>query len=222
MLCKSCLAGIGTAGILAISAWHYYSSSSTTPEIAYPPKSSRVETAPLCPWREPDRDLREFFADSLSEEGVRYETETRILSGRRVELAERLGRIPSGEENVLSVHRVLAQQRPVGFVLTRRVKGEYGAIEIVLATHPTGEVRGLRLQRLREPDSIAAMLEQREWLGAFRGKTAASPLQLGGDIPAVPPPAGISAAAIVDGVRTLLILFETSERGGVPTVGHRH
>ena len=171
----------------------------------------------MCPWREPDLDLREFFSD-----GARYETETRILSGQRLELSERLGRTPTAGENTLRVHRVFHQQQPMGLVLTSRVKGEYGAIEIVLATFPGGEVRGLRLQRLREPGSIADALQQPDWLAAFRGKTARSQWKLGDDIPDVSPPARLSAAAIVDGVRSLLILLDTAEQDGAITVRPHH
>src|SRR5215471_6453841 len=122
------------------------------------------EAAPLCPWREPETDLKLFFPQA-----TRYEIETRILSGMRLELERRLGRFPTGDENSLRLYRVYQDEIPVGTVLTRRVKGEHGAIELVLATR-NQNVCGIRLQRLREPEPIVNSLQDSQWQGAFIGK----------------------------------------------------
>ncbi len=164
------------------------------------------EPAPLCPWREPDADVRQFFADA-----TRHETETRILSGGRVELAASLGRPPGPDELALHIQRIFHDAHPLGAILTRRVKGEFGSIEIVLATEPGGQVRGVRFQRLREPPPIMSALQQPEWLAAFAGKTAASRWRLGDDLPAVAAEAIPSAQAVVEGVRSLLILLAAGE-----------
>lgn len=167
--------------------------------------ASTIETAPLCPWREPESDLQIFFPGANH-----YETETRILSGLRLELAQRLDRTPTAEENALRVYRIHGEERPFGNILTRRVKGEFGAIEIVLAVADDGVVRGVRLQRSREPDAISAALQNAEWLSAFRGKLAESDWRLGSGIPDVPPEARLSAQAVAEGVRSLLVLLDTA------------
>jgi hypothetical protein len=165
----------------------------------------------MCPWRQPEADLRSFFPGA-----TRYATEVRILSGARLELARRLGRMPDPEENSLYVHRVYEVQRPLGAVLTRRVKGEYGAIEIVLAVAPDNRVRGVGVQRLREPPPIARALQSPPWLQSFEGKTAHSAWQMGEDLPTVPREARASARALLDGVRSLLILLHVAEQRPVP------
>jgi hypothetical protein len=168
-----------------------------------------VESAPLCPWREPQRDLRQFFPGAT---GIREET--RILSHLRVALIHDLGRPLTAEEMLLRPFRILMGRQPVGTVLVRRVKGEFGAIELVLAVTPDGRVRGVRLQRQREPEAVAAALTSPGWLGAFRKKSADSPLRMGEDLPTVSGEATVSAKAVEEGVRSLLILLRAAELHG--------
>ncbi len=184
--------------------------------VPFEPPSRLVEPNPLCPWREPESDLRRFFP-----EANRHETETRILSGLRVELAKQLGRQPEAAENTLTLHRIYKDSRPLGCVLARRVKGEHGAIEIVLAVTAQGAVQGARLQRLREPATISAALQDGEWLKAFDGRTHEQGWE-SDDLRRLPPEARSSAHAIRDGVRSLTILFAAGERGGaIPVKPHR-
>jgi hypothetical protein len=192
--------------LLAIAGW--WAAESSSPETLFDPNIKPVPSVPLCPWREPEADLQRFFPDA-----THYEVETRILSGVRVELAERLRRVPSGDENALRLHRVYRDKRAVGTVLTRRVKGGHGAIELILAVDGQARVRGLRLQRLREPEFIVDALQNPAWLQAFQGKNAESLWQLGGDLPEVPAEARTSAEAIVQGARSLLILLAAAGQG---------
>ena len=159
--------------------------------------------------------MKRFFSGS-----TRYQTETRILSGLRAPLAAQLGREPTGDENALLLYRVYAQQTPIGVVLTRRVKGAYGAIELVLAVAPDGHVLGLRLQRQREPENIAAALERPEWLASFVGKRVKDGWQLGEDVGGVSGEARSSAEAIVEGTRSLLVLLSVAEGAPVSNAGH--
>src|SRR5206468_125458 len=112
----------------------------------------------------------------------------------------------------LRPYRVVNGAATLGTVLVRRVKGEFGAIELVLAVKPDGRVRGFRLQRQREPEAVAAVLTSPRWLAAFQGKSADSPLRVGEELPAVPPQARTSAAAIAEGVRAALILLRAAEQ----------
>jgi hypothetical protein len=189
---------------LSVALWLNGSSSGVK---AFDPKVRPPESAPLCPWRDPVSDLKQFFP-----EATRHAVETRILSGQRLELAERLGRMPTGDENALHVWRVYAGVSLVGSVLTRRVKGEYGVIELVLAVEANGSVRGVRLQRLREPENIAQVLQNPNWLRSFKGRRADSLWKLGEDIPGVPAEVCASAMAMIEGARSLLILLAAGEQ----------
>jgi hypothetical protein len=175
------------------------------------------EAAPMCPWRDPELDMESFFPRATS-----YQTETRILSGLRAELAERLYRQPTGDENALRLNRVYQGSTSLGVILTRRVKGEFGGIELVLAIDNDGAVRGLRLQRLREPESTAAALQDTNWLGGFAGKRVSDSWIIGGAIPQLPAGARESAAAIVDGVHSLLVLNDAAEDAPTPRLAQTH
>jgi hypothetical protein len=192
------------AALLAVVGWRLAQSS--TSETLIESQVRPAEAAPLCPWREPEADLRQLFPSATREESV-----TRILSGHRLELAQRLGRTPTGDENELRLHRVYREDTPLGTIMSRRVKGAYGAIELVLAADTNHLVCGLRLQRLREPEPVARTLQDPDWLHAFAGKGAEAAWQLGGDIPDVPPEARLSAQAVVEGVRSAMILLTTAD-----------
>lgn len=177
--------------------------------------AQKDEQAGLCPWREPEADRKRFFPTSTG-----YRDETLALSSRRLEMERRLGRPLTGEDNALRIHRILAGQTPIGAIVTRRVRGESGVIELVLAVVREGKVAGARLQRLREPDVVANSLQSPAWLGAFRGKTAGSAWKLGRDIPDIPAAAQTSAEAVVDGARSLLIELELGS--GSTVLGEPH
>lgn len=197
--------GIGLVALTLVGITWRMSDSSDSQEIPFATDNRPPEAAPQCPWREPEKDLKQFFPSA-----TRYETATRILSGRRLELAERLGHAPTSDENALRVYSVFGDQNPMGAVLTRRVKGEFGAIELVLAVNTNQEICGVRLQRLREPAPVADALQHTQWLHAFDGKSANSALKIGLDIPDVSADARNSAESIADGARSLLILLATS------------
>jgi hypothetical protein len=168
-------------------------------------KPHYLEGAPLCPWRRPEADMRGFFPGA-----TRYHSDVLVLSRNLVELKRRLGHWPTPDENPLYVHRIYQARQPLGAVLVRRVKGEYGAIEIVLALDTSARIVAMRLQRQREPEPIANALQSPGWLHAFRGRTVNSSWQLGQAVPAVAPVATTSACAVVDGVRSLLILYDVA------------
>jgi hypothetical protein len=55
------------------------------------------------------------------------------------------------------------------------------------------------------------VLQSPAWLGAFRGKTAASSFLPGTDLPAVPAEAQASARAVADAVRALVIEYSVAD-----------
>jgi hypothetical protein len=178
-----------------------------------------VETAPMCPWREPRADLRALFPEATS-----HRQETRILSANRAELQRRLGRVPTAEENAVYLQRIRSGEKPVGTIVTRRVKGEFGAIELVTGIGEDGRVRGVRIQRQREPEASARVLTSARWLNAFAGKKEASGFQPGAGLPPVPREAEVSARAVADGVRSSVVLVAVANESGLlgEHEGHRH
>lgn len=184
-------------------------------EEPYEPPSSLTESAPLCPWREPDADLAAYFPEANQREAV-----TLILSGRRLELAQALGRQPTADENALRLYRVFHDSNPAGVILVRRVKGAHGAIELVVAVTPEGVVRGVRLQQHREPPEAAATLGGVGWLDRFKGRRKAGPWEGREDFEDLPAVAQSSAHAIAEGIRSLLVLLAAAEPSS-PADGHQ-
>jgi len=203
---KSFLLGVGTAAVAAgVGLWHQ-NRLSIAADVPLELKRAPPESAPICPWREPEADLKRLFPHA-----TRYEARTCILSGLRLELAERLGRPPTGDENALRLYQAYRDDTPLGFVMTRRVKGDHGAIELVLAVDAQQSVSSLHLQRWREPEAVAQALQDPAWLAAFSGKNAGSPCRIGEDLPAVRPAARASAQAIAEGVHSLLVLLALAQ-----------
>jgi hypothetical protein len=162
----------------------------------------------MCPWRNPAADVATWFPDA-----TRGDTEVRILSGLRPEMTQRLGRPPTTEENALYVHRMWKASEPVGEVIVRRVKGESGAVELVVGFEPDGRVRGVRFQRSREREEVTAALSE-FWLSSFRGKRASDRFIPGEDLPVVADSAQVTARAVADGVRSLTVLRELATGPG--------
>ena len=206
---------LGGALVLVVIGWKISRPASS--EVFSDAEAKPPEAAPLCPWREPERDLKMVFPTATG-----YKVETKILSGLRLELGERLGRAPVPDENAFHFYSVYREEAPLGTVLTRRIKGEHGAIELVLATDLERRVCGLHFQRLREPELIARALESAEWRHSFVGKRADSQWKLGGDIPDVPLEARASAEAVLEGARSLLILLETADHSHVSHKAAEH
>ena len=185
-------------------------------ETIYEPVIAPVEAAAICSWRNPGADLARFFPAA-----DHWTIESLILSSQIVELERSLGRALTPEENPLRRHRVWRQRTAIGAVFTQRLRGEHGAIEIVLAVDDTDRVQGVSLQRMREPAGIAAALTNAGWLAAFNGGTATNRWQLGVDVPEMNAEARGSATVVVRGVRDLLLLSQAAAKVPQPDV-HLH
>ncbi len=191
---------------------------------------SKEDEYVVCPWRQPDADIARFFPHPAK--AVSIDEETLVFTRQRTMLAKLLGRAPTGAENALQIHRVLFRPStgadsktggtPVGAIVTRYVRGESGVIELVLAVDAREQVTGARIQRLREPDSVARELESEGFLRAFRGKTYVSAWTLNpgassaadGTVStaSVSSTSQVSAQAVLEGARVALILLHVGEQ----------
>jgi hypothetical protein len=175
-----------------------------------------VGAAAMCPWRDPQADLRALFPGADG-----YTQATLILSPLRLPILRRLGPGATLPSNTLYAYRVTRGGEPQGAVLVRRVPGEYGAIEVVVGVDRTRRIVGVRVQRHREPDETARVLFVPAWLGAFRGKGAGDMFQPGRDLPAVPPDALTDARAVANAVRSLLVEFDVAEQAAARAAAAR-
>src|SRR6478735_6878796 len=97
-----------------------------------------VEPPPLCPWREPQRDLHALFPGATN-----YVIESRIVTGLLGPIQKHLGRPLNPDENPLRIYRVLRDGQTAGSVLVTRVKAEHGGLELVSGVDLNGTVRGV-------------------------------------------------------------------------------
>ncbi len=186
-------------------------------ETVFEPANRPPPLAPMCPWRDPGADLPKLFPEASA-----FQPETRVLSGMRPELAQRLGRMPAPDENAVQVYRIREGDRPLGEVMTRRVKGTFGALELVVAAGEGGGLKGILVQRTREPEAATQALLAMDWTRWLGGKTAESSWNCEELIASLPPEAHDSARAVVEGARTAMILLAVSRRAPPINLAHSH
>src|SRR5262249_53386418 len=149
--------------------------------------------------------------------------ETRILSGVRNELAARLGRMPTADENAVQVFNIFGDTQQIGKVMTRRVKGTSGAIEIVVGMDPEGTVAGMIVQSLREPANVVEALQSDTWRKRLQHQSADSAWDRHALVADLPRETQPSAEAIIEGVRSAVILTKVSEQPfGAVAQTHHH
>jgi hypothetical protein len=91
-------------------------------------KQVEQEAAGLCPWRNSADDIKKYFPGS-----DRFDETLLVVSNRRLQVQELLGRAPTGDENSLRAYRIYRGSEDVGLVVPRRVSGEHGLIEFIIA-----------------------------------------------------------------------------------------
>ena len=169
------------------------------------------EAAGLCPWRNREADLKRCYplADTVLET-------TLVVSSQRIALTRRLGRTPTGDENGLRVYAIRRRSTPCGTIVARRVRGEYGLIELVFAVDAgSSSIREAWIQREREPDPGGAALQSPTWLKQFCGLSGESDWKRVAHASCLPAGAGVSAEAVTEAARTALILLDTAQRMNV-------
>jgi hypothetical protein len=134
-------------------------------EAVYEPHIPKIEANAPCPWRGAEHDMSNWFPNA-----TRSETRDLILSDKRVALEEQLGRRLLPEEMALHYFEVQNGTTTVGYVLPRRLKGQNGAIEIVVVLDSEHRIRALKVQSMREPAEVAQVIEriglERQFVGA--------------------------------------------------------
>ena len=101
--------------------------------------------AALCVWRKPDQDIKTFFPGADT-----YKTDFRTPGSKRAEIERRIGARLDSDESEFKFYRIVDGGKQVGTILTHLGKGQYGAIEIVVAVDNGGRVKGVGIQRDRE------------------------------------------------------------------------
>lgn len=181
----------------------------SAPVTTFETRPDTRETAGLVSWRNPKADMAAFFPGS-----TRYVQKVLVLSDLRSQMVQRLGPRTVIDANSLYCFQVYRNDTRLGSVLAQRASGEYGAIEYIAAYNTRGQIVGVRLQRMREPQSTVQAIDNPKWLGALAGKDAHSHFKLGDDVPAVTPTATQTAAAVLESLRRLTVELNVARDHG--------
>lgn len=177
--------------------------------VPFEPKIHWREPAPVCPWRDPPGDTKKWFPN-----GTGYKEETCVLSHLRPELERAFQKPPEPSDLSPTVFRILSEGGvTVGTVMTRRVKGEYGAIEIAVPFDLQGTIIGIKVQRHREPEKIGKeLLDLKTQHQLILSNT--SPTSWGEDLK-------VSAEAIQTGLKHLHVLYSACHNHAKVSNDHR-
>ncbi|MBI3944478.1 MAG: hypothetical protein HY321_01015 [Armatimonadetes bacterium] len=157
--------------------------------------------AALCVWRKPDQDIKRFFPGADT-----YKTDFRTPGGKRAAIEKRIGARLDPDESEFKFYRIIDDGKQVGTILTHLGKGQYGAIEVVVALDNSGKVKGVGIQRDRE--RARAALRSGAFLGQFDGKSVKDPMEIGKDIKPAAKGAEKPSATVAFSVKKLLVLLD--------------
>ncbi len=160
--------------------------------------------ASLCVWRNPDADIKEFFG------GGKYRTVLERVGSKKTKIEKRIGQKLDSDELQLKFWPVIKDGQRVGTVASHLGKGDYGAIEVVVAIvdppDAPAKIKAVKIQRDRE--RYRSALRSATFLDQFKGKQANSKLQVGEDIKEAHPGAVKGSKVVALSVKKLLVAYE--------------
>ncbi|MGD9497670.1 MAG: hypothetical protein AB7Y46_15320 [Armatimonadota bacterium] len=160
--------------------------------------------AALCVWRNPDADIREFFG------GGTYRTVVVNVGGQKAAIEAAIGTPLDPDETQLKFWPVMQNGRRVGTVASHLGKGDYGAIEVIVALvdPPDGPVKVKAVKIQRDRERYREQLRGATFLNQFAGKQAASALTVGQDIQPAHPNALAASRVVALSVKKVLVAYE--------------
>ena len=160
--------------------------------------------ASLCVWRQPDTDISGIFGSGS------YKTVFADISDSlKLKIEKRLGFPLDADETQFKYFPVFKGKERVGTVMTHAGKGQFGAIEVVVAVvaGDSGPViREVRIQRDRE--KAKAALRGKEFLGQFKGKGLTDTYKVGEDLKTAVKGAEKASQSVATAARKLLIVYD--------------
>ena len=163
--------------------------------------------ASLCVWRQPDADISDIFGSGS------YKTVfADITDAQKQQIEKRLGFPLDADETQFKYFPVYKGEKRVGTGMTHACKGQFGAIEVVVAvvegdTAPV--IKDVRIQRDRE--KAKAALRGKEFLRQFKGMTANDEFLITNDesgLRSAAEGAEKASQAVATAARKLLIVYD--------------
>lgn len=160
--------------------------------------------ASLCVWRQPDADISGIFGSGS------YKTVfVDISDSMSQKIGKRLGSPLDADETQFKYFPVFKGKERVGTVMTHAGKGQFGAIEVVVAVvaGDSGPViKEVRIQRDRE--KAKAALRGKEFLGQFKGKGLTDEYKVGADLKTAAKGAEKASQSVATAARKLLLVYD--------------
>jgi hypothetical protein len=167
--------------------------------------------ASLCVWRQPDADISGIFGSGS------YKTVfADITDAQKQKIEKRLGFPLDADETQFKYFPVFKGKQRVGTVMTHAGKGQFGAIEVVVAVAEGDSgpvIKEVRIQRDRE--KAKAALRGKEFLGQFKGMSASDEFRVVSDesgtragMRTAAPGAEKASQAVATAARKLLIVYD--------------
>jgi hypothetical protein len=160
--------------------------------------------ASLCVWRQPDADISGIFGSGS------YKTVfADITDSLKMKIEKRLGFPLDADETQFKYFPVFKDKERVGTVMTHAGKGQFGAIEVVVAVveGDSGPViKEVRIQRDRE--KAKAALRGKEFLGQFKGKGLTDLYKVGEDVKTAATGAEKASQSVATAARKLLLVYD--------------
>ncbi len=166
-----------------------------------------------CELNDPDRDIQKLFPDSTG-----YTTQVNQLSQKggfagmielKLKLGDELDPVYEAPDVPHSTYTVLKGTQVIGYAFGVNQKGQYGGMQIILATDPNGVIRNWYYQRLARTDADKFRSDsfRKQFIGLsladFYTRDLASQLT-------PPSPEGVGDfKATIRGMRKDLIYFDT-------------
>jgi hypothetical protein len=169
-------------------------------------------TGALCVWRQPDSDIAGIFGSGGSYKTVFVD----ISEAQRARIEKRLGFALDPDETQFKFFPVYRKAKQVGTVMTHAGKGQFGAIEIVVAVVRTDSgtaVREVRIQRDRE--KAKAALRGKAFLGQFKGMRASDEFLVTNDGQGLKPAAPGAEKASQSVARAVMKLLVVHDELGI-------
>jgi len=173
--------------------------------LALVPAGSAV--ASLCVWRQPDTDISGIFGSGS------YKTVfADIADSLKLKIEKRLGFALDADETQFKYFPVYKGKKRVGTVMTHAGKGQFGAIEVVVAVVEGDSgpaIKEVRIQRDRE--KAKAALRSKEFLGQFKGMTVNDEFLVANDetgLRSAAKGAEKASQAVATAARKLLIVYD--------------
>lgn len=160
--------------------------------------------ASLCVWRQPDADISGIFGSGS------YKTVfADITDSLKLKIEKRLGFPLDADETQFKYFPVFKGKERVGTVMTHAGKGQFGAIEVVVAVieGDSGPViKDVRIQRDRE--KAKAALRGKEFLGQFKGRGLTALYKVGEDLKTAAKGAEKASQSVATAARKLLLVYD--------------